>query len=291
MTGYGKAEAALECGKILVEIRSVNGKNGDISIKSSLLPKDKEMEVRSKIASSLIRGNIDLFFTFEANGAEGVRRINRDVVMEYYKEIMEIGNSIGMEGLLKENPNLLIQNLLRMPDVIDTKKGEVITPENWPIVEKAIDEAIEAITAFRRIEGESLHRDVEAKVHNILSYVDELEKYEQERVASIRERILTRLHELSVEVDQNRFEHEMIYYIEKLDINEEKVRLRHHCNYFLETLEREPYPGKKLGFIAQEMGREINTTGSKSNHTQMQQIVVKMKDELEKIKEQSLNIL
>ena len=178
-----------------------------------------------------------------------------------------------------------------MPEVMDTKKQEVITDENWPQVDACIDRALADINAFRSQEGEVLRKDVISKVEKILEYSAEVETYEKERVEAIREKILSRFAELKAEPDQSRLEQEMIFYIEKLDINEERVRLRQHCNYFLDTIENEPNPGKKLGFISQEIGREINTTGSKANHTEIQKIVVKMKDELEKIKEQSLNIL
>ena len=174
---------------------------------------------------------------------------------------------------------------------MDAKKQDVITDDNWPVVESCLDQAIANINAFRSQEGEILYKDVTAKVERILEYSAQVETYEQERVDAIREKILSRFAELKAEPDQSRIEQEMIYYIEKLDLNEERVRLRQHCRYFLDTITNEPDPGKKLGFIAQEMGREINTTGSKANHTEIQKIVVKMKDELEKIKEQSLNIL
>ena len=174
---------------------------------------------------------------------------------------------------------------------MDAKKQDVITEENWPAVEACIDEALANINAFRSHEGEVLYKDVTEKVENIMAYSKQVEQYETERTDAIREKILSRFAELKADPDQSRLEQEMIFYIEKLDINEEKVRLRQHCRYFLDTIANEPNPGKKLGFIAQEMGREINTTGSKANHTEIQKIVVKMKDELEKIKEQSLNIL
>ena len=299
MTGYGKAEAILETGKITVEVRSLNGKTADISIKTSMLPKDKEMAVRQKIAAELTRGNIDFFVTFEPNAADSAKKINMDLAMEYYQQIRQLGgmikeanNSIiGTENLWVQGPNDLLALILRMPEVMDAKKQEVITEDNWPKVEACIDEAIANINAFRAQEGEVLFKDVTSKVENILGYSAQVETFENERVEAIREKILNRFAELKADPDQNRLEQEMIYYIEKLDLNEERVRLRQHCRYFLDTLENEPNPGKKLGFIAQEMGREINTTGSKANHTEIQKIVVKMKDELEKIKEQSLNIL
>ena len=291
MTGYGKAEAILETGKITVEVRSLNGKTADISIKTSMLPKDKEMTVRHKIANELTRGNIDFFVTFEPNAADSAKKINMDLAMEYYQQIEALGGKIGAHNLWTQNPNDLLAMILRMPEVMDARKQDVITDENWPVVEACIDEALRNINDFRAKEGEILHKDVTEKVNSILAYSAQVEQFEKERTEAIREKILSRFAELKAEPDQSRLEQEMIFYIEKLDINEEKVRLRQHCNYFLDTLNNEQNPGKKLGFIAQEMGREINTTGSKANHTEIQKIVVKMKDELEKIKEQSLNIL
>ena len=291
MTGYGKAETILENGKITVEVRSLNGKTADISLKTSMLPKDKEMVVRQKIAASLTRGNIDFFITFEPNAADSAKKINMDLALEYYRQIVSLGEAIGTDKLSQQNPNDLLAMILRMPEVMDTKKQDVITEENWPDVEACIDEALSHINSFRAHEGEVLYNDVTSKVEQILEYSRQIEAFETERTDLIREKILSRFAELKAEPDQSRLEQEMIFYIEKLDINEEKVRLRQHCRYFLDTIQTEDCPGKKLGFIAQEMGREINTTGSKANHTEIQKIVVKMKDELEKIKEQSLNIL
>ena len=291
MTGYGKAEALVEAGKITVEFRSLNGKTADISLKTSLLPKDKEIAVRQKIAAQLQRGNIDMFMTFEPNAAENAKQINMEMAMQYYQQISELGGKIGAVNLWSHNPNDLLAMILRMPEVMDVKKQDIITEENWPVVEACIDEALANINAFRAQEGEVLYKDVTEKVARILSLSDQVENFEKERVEAIREKILSRFAELKAEPDQSRLEQEMIFYIEKLDINEEKVRLRQHCRYFIETIDTDPYPGKKLGFIAQEMGREINTTGSKANHTEIQKLVVLMKDELEKIKEQSLNIL
>ncbi len=291
MTGYGKAEAILEAGKITVEVRSLNGKTADISLKTSMLPKDKEMGVRRRIADELTRGNIDFFITFEPNAAESAKKINMDLAVEYYQQIEALGSRIGAVNLWNKNPNDLLAMIMKMPEVMDSKKQDVITDENWPVVDACIDEALANINAFREQEGRILYKDVRDKVNTILNLSQQVETFEKERVEAIREKILSRFAELKAEPDQSRLEQEMIFYIEKLDINEEKVRLRQHCAYFLETIENEPNPGKKLGFIAQEMGREINTTGSKANHTEIQKLVVKMKDELEKIKEQSLNIL
>ena len=291
MTGYGKSEALLENGKLTVEFRSVNGKNAEISIKTSRLPKDKEMGVRKKIADVLQRGTIDMFLTWEPNVSDSAKAVNIELAKEYFNQIQALGSEIGAVNLPLHEPNYLLATLLRMPDVIDAKKQDVVTEENWPLVEKAVDEALAAIDAYRVHEGEALYRDVTSRVATILGLYDEVEGYESERLDAVRAKLMKNLEELQVKVDKERFEQEMVYYLEKLDINEEKVRLRQHCKYFMDTIDSEPFPGKKLGFIIQEMGREINTTGSKANHAAIQKCVVRMKDELEKIREQSLNIL
>lgn len=291
MTGYGKAETHIGNGKLTVEIRTLNGKNADISIKSSLLPKDKELQIRKKIADRLQRGTIDVFLTYIADASASAKKINTELAMEYYRQLSELGVKIGTCALADDQPNYLIGTLLRMPDVIDSARSETVTDENWPAVDAAFEEALSALCEFRLREGAILKADVTSKVNNILALSSLVETHEAERITAVREKINSRLSELSAEPDPARLEQEIIFYIEKLDINEERVRLRQHCRYYLETLENEDCPGKKLGFIAQEMGREINTTGSKANHTEIQKLVVQMKDELEKIKEQSLNIL
>ena len=282
MTGYGKAECALPGGKITIEIRSLNGKNADISIKSSLIPREKEMSVRQFIAAELQRGNIDLFATMEQNAAEQAKQINKEIFGSYVAQIRELGCQFGDDAIL--------QTVLRLPDVVETKKQE-ITEETWKPLEEAIHNAVAALNDFRAKEGEILYNDVTSRVALIESFVAEVEKFEASRVEAVKERIKARIDELGINPDANRLEQEIVFYVEKLDINEEKVRLRQHCKYFMETINSEPFPGKKLGFIAQEMGREINTMGSKANHAEIQKWVVRMKDELEKIKEQSLNIL
>ena len=291
MTGYGKAFANLENGKLTVEIRTLNSKNADINLKSGLLPKDKELGIRVKIAEQLQRGTIDVFLNWEPNVAEGAKLVNMDLAMEYYKQIRELGEQIGAINLELNEPNILLSTILRMPDVLDTRKQDVITDENWPEVEKAFDDCLEQVNEYRAKEGEVLYRDITGRVHMIETLYDEVEAFIPERLAAVRERILKAAEDLSLNLDGERLEQEMIFYLEKLDINEERVRLRQHCKYFLDTIDHEPYPGKKLGFIIQEMGREINTTGSKANHAGIQKCVVRMKDELEKIREQSLNIL
>lgn len=291
MTGYGKAVAQLPAGKLTVEIRSVNGKNADISIKSYLLPKDKEMEVRKKIADVLQRGSIDMFLTWEPNAADSAKSINVELAREYHSQILSMAEKLGYKHLPSVGQNEMIATILRMPDVIDSNKQEIINEENWPLVQAAIDEALDNINNYRIKEGAALYADVTSRVANILSIYNEVESCEQERTDSIRAKIVKAIEDLGLKPDKERLEQEMIFYIEKLDINEEKVRLRQHCKYFMDTIDGEPYPGKKLGFIIQEMGREINTTGSKANHAGIQQAVVRMKDELEKIREQSMNIL
>lgn len=287
MTGYGKAEACLESGKITIEIRTLNGKTADVNIKSSLLPKDKELLVRQKLADRLHRGTIDFFVTFEANAVSSAKHINADLAESYFRQISELGDRLG----LKADSALYLNSIIRFPDVIDNTRQDVITAENWAAVEAAIDEAISNTCDYRSREGVALYKDVTGRVQNILNLENEVESFEGERIAAVRAKLEKAIYDLQLKPDQSRFEEEMIYYLEKFDINEEKVRLRQHCKYFMDTIDTEEFPGKKLGFIIQEMGREINTTGSKANHAGIQKVVVRMKDELEKIREQSMNIL
>ena len=287
MTGYGKAEACLESGKITIEIRTLNGKTADVNIKSSLLPKDKELLVRQKLADRLHRGTIDFFVTFEANAVSSAKHINADLAESYFRQISELGDRLG----LKADSALYLNSIIRFPDVIDNTRQDVITAENWAAVEAAIDEAIINTCDYRSREGVALYKDVTGRVQNILNLENEVESFEGERIAAVRAKLEKAISDLQIKPDQSRFEEEMIYYLEKFDINEEKVRLRQHCKYFMDTIDTEEFPGKKLGFIIQEMGREINTTGSKANHAGIQKVVVRMKDELEKIREQSMNIL
>lgn len=287
MTGYGKAEAQLESGKITIELRTLNGKTADISIKSQLLPKDKELLVRQKIADKLHRGTIDFFVTFEANAVSSAKHINQSLAEEYFRQISALSEKLGVNA----DSALFLNTVLRFPDVIDNTRQDIINDKNWTVVEKAIDQAIDNTNDYRSREGVALYKDVTSRVNNILKLEDEVESFDGERIATVRAKIEKAIAELMLKPDQSRFEEEMIYYLEKFDINEEKVRLRQHCKYFMDTIDGEAFPGKKLGFIIQEMGREINTTGSKANHAGIQKIVVRMKDELEKIREQSMNIL
>ena len=287
MTGYGKAEASLQAGKLTIEIRTLNGKTADVNIKSTLLPKDKELIVRQMLAEKLHRGTIDFFVTFEANAVSSAKHINADLVEEYFRQITTLGDKLG----IPVDTALYMNSILRFPDVIDNTRQDIITEENWLEVEAAIEKAIENTNEFRAREGVALYKDVTGRVNNILKLEDEVESFEGERIVAVRSKIEKAISDLLLKPDQSRFEEEMIYYLEKLDINEEKVRLRQHCKYFMDTIDGEDFPGKKLGFIIQEMGREINTTGSKANHAGIQKVVVRMKDELEKIREQSMNIL
>ena len=287
MTGYGKGIAELSTGRLTLEIRTLNGKNCDINIKSSLLPKDKELEVRKTLTDALQRGTVDLLLTFEPKAGAAARKIDAAMVEDYFRQIHAIGCKVGI-AMPKEE---YLEAILRFPDVFEGGKQETIPEEEWPAVQAALQDALTALDAFRVREGAALYADVTSRVAGILALYDEVEAHEAERLDAVRERIRKAAEDLQVKLDKERFEQEMIFYLEKLDINEEKVRLRQHCRYFLDTIDGEPYPGKKLGFIIQEMGREINTTGSKANHAPIQQLVVRMKDELEKIREQSMNIL
>ena len=284
MTGYGKAVAQLEGGNLTVEIRSLNAKSADVSLKTSLIPKDKDLAVRRKVADALVRGTIDVFLTWEPTTAVASGRINTELIADYCRQLEPV------LGSSTPDPAVLA-SILRFPDVIDSGKKDLITEENWPLVEAAFDECLRKVDEYRLHEGEALHKDVTGRVKLILDLYDEIEAMEGERIETVRAKILKAADDLKISMGGERFEQEMILYLEKLDINEEKVRLRQHCKYFMDTIDGEPYPGKKLGFIIQEMGREINTTGSKANHALIQKAVVRMKDELEKIREQSLNIL
>lgn len=287
MTGYGKAAAELLCGgSLIVEIRTLNGKTADINIKSNLLPKEEELAIRSKLAARLQRGTIDVFITLEQPADKSQQNIDADVLKGYYAQIKELAGELGVKDDV-----VVFQSVLRFPDVVGQKKADMISEGDIPAIEKAFDEAIDAVDAFRTREGSVLREDVLSRVDKILALYDEVEAFEPERIAAVRAKLTRGLEEFLQKADPLRFEQEMIFYIEKLDINEEKVRLRQHCKYFRDTVDSEEYPGKKLGFIIQEMGREINTTGSKANHAGIQKCVVKMKDELEKMREQSMNIL
>ena len=288
MTGFGKVIAELPTKKVTVEIKALNSKQLDLSTRIPSLYKDKEMAIRSRLLQTLERGKVDFSIFIEYIGKGTSAQINQEAVIGYYNQIKELSWKLGFET---PTDWVSMQSLLRMPDVITTEAIEA-EEEEWEIVRQTIDAAINQLCEFRIQEGAMLQNLFTQKIINIAQLLHEVEPYEKERIEKIKGRILDNLKKfVPVDYDHNRFEQEMIYYIEKLDINEEKNRLDNHLKYFLETMDSGHGQGKKLGFIAQEMGREINTLGSKSNHAEMQKIVVRMKDELEQIKEQVLNVL
>ena len=287
MTGYGKATVTFGDKKINVEIKSLNSKALDLSTRIAPLYREKEMEIRNRIAKTLERGKVDFSLWIEKEAGESATPINAALVENYYKQINAIAEAYHIPV-----PEDWFATLLRMPDVLTRVEVQELSEEEWSVASQAIDEALQHLVDFRKQEGAALEKKFREKVDNIERLLHSLETYEIERVAKIRERITDALEKtIQKDYDKNRLEQELIYYIEKLDINEEKQRLANHLNYFRETLDNGHGQGKKLGFIAQEMGREINTTGSKSNHALMQNIVVQMKDELEQIKEQVLNVM
>lgn len=290
MTGYGKAEVILSSGcKMTVEIRTLNGKSADIGIKSQILPKDKELAIRSMIAQRLQRGTIDVYITLEQPAQLASHPINTELLKSYLDQVRAFEKEQGIAADATDAQ--VLATLLRLPDVLDAKKADAITEEDLPLLDQVFDQAISAVENYREKEGRVLDADVRSRIANIQALYDQVEAFEPERIEAVRAKLQKNLEDLAQKVDPQRFEQEMVFYLEKLDINEEKVRLRQHCKYFLETMESDPYPGKKLGFIIQEIGREINTTGSKANHSGIQRCVTMMKDELEKMREQSMNIL
>ena len=287
MTGYGKAVLSYGEKKINVEIKSLNSKTMDLSTRIAPLYREKEMEIRQMLTAKLVRGKVDFSVWIEKDELTEASAINAALVENYYHQIKDIAARTGIP-----EPADWFYTLLRMPDVTTQVEMPVLSDDEWAVVRQAIDSAVDALLAFRRQEGAALERKFNEKVDNIEHLLASIEPYEKARVQKIREQIVKGLEMLpEANYDKNRLEQELIYYIEKLDISEEKQRLANHLNYFRETMGEERPNGKKLGFIAQEMGREINTTGSKSNQAEMQNIVVKMKDELEQIKEQVLNAL
>ena len=287
MTGYGKATATYGSKKICAEIKSLNSKALDLSTRIAPLFREKEMEIRTLIAQTLERGKVDFNLWIEEDATQQGAPINRAIVENYYTQIKAISESVGIP-----EPTDWFATLLRMPDALSRTEVKELSDEEWTAARTAITEAIAQLMDFRQQEGAALERKFGEKLDNIEALLHSIAPYEKERTEKIRERILDSLQKnLGIEYDNNRFEQELIYYIEKLDINEEKQRLTNHLSYFRQTMSEGHGQGKKLGFIAQEMGREINTTGSKSNHAEMQNIVVKMKDELEQIKEQVLNVM
>lgn len=281
MTGYGKSVIQLPTKKISIEIKSLNSKNLDLNTRMPSLYREKELDIRKLIASKLERGKIDFSLYMEITGEETSTQINKTVVKQYIKQLKEVVDGDETE---------LLKMAIRLPDAVTTERDE-IDEDEWAQIAKEIDSSLEKIHQYRLDEGKTLESDFFDRVQNISDLLDNVIAMDPERIQGVRERLQKGIAELKEKVDQNRFEQELIYYIEKFDITEEKVRLKNHLDYFLKALKSDDSNGKKLGFIGQEIGREINTIGSKSNYAPMQKLVVQMKDELEKIKEQLLNVL
>ncbi len=287
MTGYGKVVVAFKEKKINVEVKSLNSKTLDLSTRIAPLYREKEMEIRQMVAAALVRGKVDFAIWIEKEAGTDATPVNEALIENYYHQIKDIAARTGIP-----EPEEWFYTLLRMPDVMTKTDSEQLDAEEWEVARQAVGQALEQLVAFRGQEGAALQKKFEEKLDNIEALLKAIEPYENVRVEKIRGKIVDGLKSIpEAEYDKNRLEQELIYYIEKLDISEEKQRLANHLKYFRDTMVNEEAQGKKLGFIAQEMGREINTTGSKSNHAEMQNIVVRMKDELEQIKEQVLNAL
>ncbi|MBQ8675125.1 MAG: YicC family protein [Bacteroidaceae bacterium] len=292
MTGYGRSTAEFGGKKIHAEVKSLNSKSMDLSTRIAHVYREKEMELRTLLSTRLERGKVDFTLWVEKDETLTATPINTALVGEYYNQIRNVSRELGLDTSGLQSAHEWMKVLLRLPGVMVRSEVEELGDEEWNVVLNTVNKAVDQLVDFRRQEGEALAKKFDEKITNISSLLDSIEPYEKERVERIRQRITAGLSSIpEVEYDRNRLEQEMIYYIEKLDISEEKQRLRNHLKYFVDTMRDGHGQGKKLGFIAQEMGREINTTGSKSNQAEMQNIVVKMKDELEQIKEQVLNVL
>jgi uncharacterized protein (TIGR00255 family) len=287
MTGYGKAEIILPDKKVTVEIKSLNSKNNDTYVKLPNAYRNKELELRQIVNEKLQRGKIDVNVYYELNAGIAPAQINKDAVKSYFLQLKEMNKELGIES-----DESLLSIAMRLPDAVKQERNEFDETE-WTKIREILIQAIEQVDEFRKQEGKALEKDILSNVDSISKGLIETGKYENARIGKIREKLNTQLQELKIkeDLDKNRFEQELIYYLEKMDVSEEKVRLASHCKYFHETIQNEENAGKKLGFILQEMGREINTLGSKASDSDMQKIVVNMKDDLEKIKEQILNIL
>jgi uncharacterized protein (TIGR00255 family) len=283
MTGYGKAEASLENKKVTIEIKSLNSKQIDMNFRMPSSLREKELVSRQKISSQLKRGKIDVSIFVEDTGVQKNVSLNKELIKSYYQELKQIANEL-------DTNESILNIVMRMPEVLKQEKESVDETE-WQHIDQLLDQAITNLNQFRKDEGLILQKDFEARITTIKILLKEIEEVEKTRIDKIKNRLKEKIESLEVEVDASRLEQEIIFYIEKLDINEEVVRLANHLDYFIENLQTDSSQGKKLGFICQEIGREVNTMGSKSNDAKMQQIVVQMKDELEKIKEQILNVL
>ncbi|TXG37355.1 YicC/YloC family endoribonuclease [Seonamhaeicola maritimus] len=281
MTGYGKSVLQLATKKITIELKSLNSKNLDLNARMPSIYREKELTIRKQLANSLVRGKVDFSIYVEVTSEDTSTQINKPVVQQYINQLRDVVDGDETE---------LLKMAVRFPDALNTVREE-IDEDEWKNIQAEIDKAIDSLNTYRKDEGKVLETDFIKRIENIGKLLEEVIKMDPERVEAVRERLLKGVEELKEKYDENRFEQELVYYIEKFDITEEKVRLKNHLNYFIEALNSEDSNGKKLGFIGQEIGREINTIGSKSNYAPMQQLVVQMKDELEKIKEQLLNVL
>lgn len=281
MTGFGRAETVFEGKKITIDIKSLNSKNFDLNVKIPLRYKEKEFDVRKLLNDKILRGKVDCYINCESLEENNDVKINQDVVKNYMNQMREVGSDAPEFELLKM--------AVRMPDVLSTKSSE-LEEDEWKALLDVVQESVARFIEFRQTEGNQLAEEIEKIVRNIDNNLSQVAQYEEERIQPIKDRYLSALKNFE-NVDETRYYQEMVYFVEKLDISEEKVRLFQHIKYYLEVMKNEDFNGKKLGFIAQEMGREINTLGSKANHSEIQKLVVEMKDDLEKIKEQTLNVL
>ena len=288
MTGFGKATVEYNQKKVVIEVKSLNSKQLDINLRMPNLYREKEMDIRNLAKTYLERGKVDVSIYFDNSETDKTVALNRPVIEQYFRQMTEIAGTLGIDT----DNNELLQTIMRFPDTLK-QQTEELNEEEWLALKSGIEKALKALDTFRIQEGEVLIRDILHRIDLIKSFAAEVPQYEGRRIESVRQRLMEKMKEWEEirNVDQNRMEQEIIYYLEKLDITEEKVRLNNHCKYFIETAEKEEAPGRKLGFISQKIGREINTMGSKANDHDIQKLVVRMKDELEKIKEQSLNIL
>lgn len=287
MTGFGKTEFEVGTKKITLEIKSLNSKQLDINTRVPAMYREKDIEIRRLISEMLIRGKVDFALYLDNLGTESSAKINKAIISDYFRQLSDVHQDLGLT--INET---IMQSIMRLPDTVKTVYEELDETE-WLVVRENLVKTLESLNCFRDQEGQALKTDIDANIANILDLLNQVEQFESKRIENVKTKIRENLESLQLNgnVDKNRFEQELIYYIEKLDINEEKVRLANHCSYFTETMNEDEPSGRKLGFIAQEIGREINTLGSKANESNLQRIVVQMKDNLEKVKEQVLNVL
>lgn len=286
MTGYGSSCAETPEKKITVELRSLNSKQSDINTRMPWHYKEKEIEIRARISQGLVRGKADLVIFVDSNDDENLPKLNKTAIKSYYNQLIDVAGELYIE-----NRKELLSIIMKLPETLKSEK-QTLSDKEWDQLKSLLDNALLELDRYRLEEGRSIEKDLRERIRNIETSLDDIGQFEEGRISRIKDRISSSLRQLENEnTDENRFEQEILYYLEKLDLNEEKVRLKKHCDYFIETIEKEEINGKKLGFISQEIGREINTLGSKANDASIQRIVVMMKDELEKVKEQVMNVL